>query len=93
MFFVAAALVLTTAGVFAGKAKFLVTGVLYSRDLTAGVYNQVSSGSVPFIGLQTTATGNRVASIIPSSGLTAVSQPLYSYNTTTGVYTILYTTF
>lgn len=32
MFFIAAALVLTTAGVFAGKAKFLTTDQLYASN-------------------------------------------------------------
>jgi len=54
MFFIAAALVLTTAGVFAGKAKFNTTMALYaSPDGTSNWY-PISSGSVSFVDLQQT---------------------------------------
>jgi len=87
MFFLAAALVLTTAGVFAGKAKF-VNYSLWAYNTTTG-YFQLESTAAALVDLTTTAGGSQakiVSSNHPSDnyfiyGLNGVTySPLYTIN-------------
>lgn len=77
MFFVAAALVLTTAGVFAGKAKFVddpVSNLYYKNGLS---YIQVATGAtIPTSVFLYNSTGN-TARLSSSSGSTF---DLYTWN-------------
>lgn len=57
MFFIAAALVLVTAGVFAGKAKFDTQPFYVSNNGTT--FTALSSGSVDLPGLTVTGTGSQ----------------------------------
>jgi hypothetical protein len=66
MFFIAAALVLTTAGVFAGKAKFATQAFYVSANGTS--FTALSSGSVNLPGLSTSGTAQ--AKITDNSNLT-----------------------
>lgn len=84
MFFIAAALVLTTAGVFAGKAKFFSNGLLVDTTGSGG-YVQVNTQAVPS-GFQTTANGQQVQ----ISNRNGISYPLFYYNS--GSYQPVYQT-
>jgi len=86
MFFIAAALVLTTAGVFAGKAKFTIDGI-YAYDGThTATQLSTSIGS----NLTTTAGGlNLYATTRDRNGN---AYGLYAFNTTTSQYVYLYST-
>jgi len=62
MFFIAAALVLTTAGVFAGKAKFDTLTLYVSNNGTS--FTQISAASQDLTGLTTTAGGLNIQATI-----------------------------
>ena len=83
MFFIAAALVLTTAGVFAGKAKF-VTGTLYAWDGGSNYYQLT-----PSVSLTNLATGTGTAATITSSNGNP-AYGLYSF-TAPSTYSVLHT--
>ena len=85
MFFIAAALVLTTAGVFAGKAKF-VNAVIYAYDGTNG--SQLTQ-SAALVGLQ---TGGSSGPLSITSSIGGTTYGLYSFSAPS-TYTRLYTTF
>ncbi|MES1223973.1 MAG: hypothetical protein ABUT20_51235 [Bacteroidota bacterium] len=85
MFFIAAALVLVTAGVFAGKAKFLDAQVV---AYNSGNYFPLTS-SATLTDLTTTASGSQariVSSIHPT-----INYSLYAFDGVS-TYTPLYTT-
>jgi hypothetical protein len=63
LFFVAASLVLVTAGVFAGKAKFLESGVYY---LNGSAYTPIASS--PITPFTLTNTGTSQAKLVSSEG-------------------------
>jgi hypothetical protein len=84
MFFIAAALVLTTAGVFAAKHKFLSGGLVAYISLNN--YKQLSVGSVGTDLLQ--GTGATQSKISDRSGFT---YPVYYYDGS-GNYTAVYST-
>ena len=86
MFFVAAALVLTTAGVFAGKAKFTTASSLYYYTGTPNTYVLISTtidGSVFSYG------GSGQAKVTSSGGV--VTRNLVTHNGST--YVPVQTTF
>jgi len=83
MFFIAAALVLTTAGVFAGKAKFATIPNVYAYNGTSAY--ELLNGTITEDQLSTSGT---TAASISGAGTFG----LYTYNTTSGVYSRLYAT-
>ena len=88
MFFIAATLVLTTAGVFAGKARFANPTNLWLYEPTSGVAKQITTGA-PVSGNFNAAVGNIPAPLTASvSGST-----YYLYQIVSGVYTPVKTTF
>ena len=82
MFFIAAALVLTTAGVFAGKAKFAIQG-LYAIN---GATTVRLSTSYDATNLTTTASGTQVVARNSAN----VAYNVFTFNTTTSTYVPLY---
>ena len=85
MFFVAAALLLVTAGVFAGKVKFTDPTNLYAYNSTAGVAYEITSS--PFSGAFTTTQSGTQAQILNS----ASTAPYLLYQISGGTYTPVYT--
>ena len=86
MFFIAAALVLTTAGVFAGKAKFSVSGLYYLSGVTSGTYENVATP----VAADFSTSGINQAKLV-SSANSPVTYPLYTLNGAS--YAPVYTTF
>ena len=86
MFFIAAALVLTTAGVFAGKAKFFAVTGLYLYN--GSVRQTLSTGSIS--NLQTTQTGSATTGTITSQGNSVYTFQAYVVGTG---YVPVYTSF
>jgi hypothetical protein len=84
MFFIASALVLTTAGVFAGKAKFSASGSLYAYNTTLGYVNV--SPSTTFGGLNTVSGSALQSQITDYKGFTYslyISPSVGTYNQVT----------
>jgi hypothetical protein len=73
MFFIAATLVLATAGVFAGKAKFASLGALYVSNDAVHYYNIAPSAT--FNGLQ--ATGSSLSAQATITDQSQTSYGLY----------------
>ena len=87
MFFIAAALVLVTAGVFAGKAKFAIDGI-YAYDGTHAAIQLA-----PSIGTNLTTTGGAGLFQATTRDRSANPYGLYAYNSAgTGSYVPLYST-
>ena len=82
LFFVSAALLLTTAGVFAGRSKFAISAI-YARVGTT--WKQLDN-CTSLVSLTETASGTQVKII--NSSTPAVSYFLYDYNA--GTYNPLY---
>jgi hypothetical protein len=86
VFFVAVAMLLVTAGVFAGKAKFSVSGLYYLSNITSGTYELVATPTAADF----STSGTNQAKLI-SSDATPVTYPLYTLNGAS--YVPVYTTF
>jgi hypothetical protein len=86
MFFIAAAMVLTTAGVFAGKAKFQAIANIYAYNGTVGY--QLANGGINTTNLS--KTGTTPATLNTSAGN---NYGIYERTTPGGVltYSPLYT--
>jgi hypothetical protein len=87
LFFVAAALLLVTAGVFAGKAKFAVSGLYILSGVTTGTYVEIAASTTGEI----TNAGTTQAVLINSETSPLVQYPLYTWNGSTHV--AAFTTF
>jgi hypothetical protein len=87
MFFIAAALVLTTAGVFAGRAKFANPSNLWAYNSSVGAF-EISTGSFVSGALSTTPSGNQAQITSSSSGANYL---LYQITGSPAVYTPVYT--
>jgi len=80
MFFVAAALLLTTAGVFAGKAKFVAGGIYAYNSTISSTYFPLTAGQPALGQLQLTGTNQALISDNSSQ-----SFGVYYYNGTSFV--------
>ena len=64
MFFIGAAMLLTTAGVFAGKAKFAESLDVYVNVHGVSTYTEITNGSQSFTGLTATPGGSNTQATI-----------------------------
>ena len=86
MFFIAAALVLTTAGVFAGKSKFFDSVTVYAYNATSHTGVTILASSTSLTNITTTQSGSQ-ASILDENGAS------YLLYTNSGLGTKLYFNF
>jgi hypothetical protein len=84
IFFIIAALLVTTAAVFAGRSRFVTAGALYVYEYSIGYV--IISNSAIFWGLTTTPTGSPAT----MSNALGFSYPLYVYSPSIGAYTLVY---
>ena len=90
MFFIAATLLLVTAGVFAGKSKFFTTYTVYAALPTLGEYEVIETGATISNTAPFTFTVGTAQSILTSSN--GIQYGVYAYGTGAN-YVPLYTTF